>query len=143
MGLEDMYMKMERFLKGCLIKGRLKDKVLIIYRMVDWKENGKKMYRIIMVKSFGVMVLVIKVSTKMDLNMGKDDFRGLRKSIMKENFLRTKLKVLGFIIGLMEVYIRDIGLIFKWMVKESSFGLIKVDILEDIKMELSMEQESL
>ena len=54
--------------------------------------------------------------------------------------MKIKQRALVYIIGQMEVYIKVIGLIFKWKVKENLHGPIKVDTSEDIKMVLKMDK---
>lgn len=76
---------------------------------------------------------------RMDLKMEKVNFYGQKMSFMKGNFFKIESKAMVFTIGLMAVFIRVNGLTFRWMVKGSLFGLIRVGMLEGIKMGRNMD----
>lgn len=73
--------------------------------------------------------------------MAKEFLNGMIKNIMKENLKIIESKDMEFIFGLMEVCIKVIGSIFRWMEKVNLHGQTTESSKESTKMVRKMVME--
>ena len=91
--------------------------------------NGNMINNMDMVKKVGLMKLNMKGNIKTERKMEMESLLGQIILAMKENFLKIILKVRAFILGRMDVNIRDSGRIIKCMVKVNLLGVMEKNML--------------
>ena len=95
-----------------------------ILMVLNMKDNGLKIDKVVKVLKLGLMVLVMLAVIKMGKNAVKENLNGLMDHLMKVIFLIIILMGKVFILGEIKDNILEIGLIIKWKVKEFLLGLI-------------------
>jgi hypothetical protein len=114
-----------------------------ILMVLNMKDNGLKIDKVVKVLKLGLMVLVMLAVIKMGKNAVKENLNGLMDHLMKVIFLIIILMGKVFILGEIKDNILEIGLIIKWKVKEFLLGLIIESIMGIIIMIKKMVLELL